>query len=101
MCVGDDTSDEKMFYYLKEKEKELKVYNKNIKLLSITVGKKPSNAMYYVDTPKDIQGLIEDFIKAGHNVGGSLSNYDILSEANKKEMDLENEGKDEKKINEV
>lgn len=101
MCVGDDTSDEKMFYYLKEKEKELKVYNKNIKLLSITVGKKPSNAMYYVDNSKDIQSLIEDFIKVGHNVGGSLSNYDIKSEANKKEMNLEENEKDIKKNNEA
>ena len=29
------------------------------------IQKKPSNAMQYVDTPKYIQRLIEDFIKAG------------------------------------
>ena len=49
LCVGDDTTDEKMFHYLRNKEKDIRKYIKNVKINTVTVGKKPSDAMYYVN----------------------------------------------------
>ena len=63
MCVGDDTSDEKMFYYLKNKKKEIKNYCKNVKIVTCTIGKKPSDAHYYVGNSKNVQEIIEEFVK--------------------------------------
>ncbi len=63
MCVGDDTSDEKMFYYLKNKKKEIKNYCKNVTIITCTIGKKPSDAHYYVSNTKNVQDIIEEFVK--------------------------------------
>ncbi len=60
-CAGDDTTDEKMFHYLKSKEINIKKYSNNANLISVIVGKKPSEAMYYVNGPKDIQELLDEF----------------------------------------
>ena len=49
LCVGDDTTDEKMFHYLRNKEKDIRKYIKNVKISTVTVGKKPSDVMYYVN----------------------------------------------------
>ena len=62
-CAGDDTTDEKMFHYLKSKEDNIKNYSKNANLISVIVGKKPSEAMYYANGPKDIQELLDEFSK--------------------------------------
>ena len=48
LCIGDDASDEKMFKFLNKKKKEIKGFNHAANLISITVGKKPSEAQYYV-----------------------------------------------------
>ena len=63
LCAGDDTTDEKMFHYLKRKEDNIQNLNKNANLISIIVGKKPSQAKYYVNGPNDIKDLLEDFVK--------------------------------------
>jgi len=100
MCVDDDISDEKMFRYLKEKEKEneLKNYSKNIKINSVVVGKKPSNAMYYVNNTKDVQEMIEEFVKTSHQMGGSISTFNLNTAMQHKEMNIEIE---EEKRNEA
>ena len=62
-CAGDDTTDEKMFHYLKSKEDNIKNFSSNANLISVIVGKKPSEAIYYVNGPNDIQVLLDDFSK--------------------------------------
>ena len=71
-CIGDDTTDEKMFYYLKNKINVIKEYSKNVNIITCTVGKKPSNAHYYVNNTKAVQEIIESFVentKNLHSVG--------------------------------
>ena len=74
LCIGDDASDEKMFRFLKMKQKEIKNCNQKAKLISITVGKKPSEAQYYVNNVKDVQELIN---KLTLKIAKSVSTFDI------------------------
>ena len=83
MCIGDDTSDEKMFSYLKNKKKIIKdEYSKNLKVITCTVGKKPSSAHYYVNNPKEVRNIIETFAKLSHKLPsiGSQENVKIKKE---------------------
>ena len=78
LCIGDDASDEKMFRFLKMKQKEIKYCNQKAKLISITVGKKPSEAEYYVNNVKDVQELIN---KLTLKIAKSVSTFDIKKAA--------------------
>ena len=77
LCIGDDTSDEKMFHYLNSKKNEIKKYCKKVKIHSIIVGKKPSKANFYVEKPKDVQELISKLVKASNKLSSSISTLDI------------------------
>ena len=77
LCIGDDTSDEKMFDYLIKKKDDIKKYCKKVKIYGITVGKKPSKAKFYVDKPKNVQDLITGFVKASNKLGNSISTMNI------------------------
>ena len=77
LCIGDDTSDEKMFDYLLKKKDDIKKYCKKVKIYGITVGKKPSKAKFYVDKPKNVQDLITGFVKASNKLGNSISTMNI------------------------
>ena len=77
LCIGDDTSDEKMFDYLIKKKDEIKKYCKKVKLYGVTVGKKPSQAKFYVEKPKNVQDLITGFVKASNKLSNSISTIDI------------------------
>ena len=89
LCIGDDASDEKMFRFLKMKQKEIKSCNQKAKLISITVGKKPSEAEYYVNNVKDVQELIN---KLTLKIAKSVSTFDIKKAATlASEFQLENE----------
>jgi len=63
MCIGDDTTDEKMFHYLKSKGNYIKNLSKDVNLISVIVGKKPSEAKYYVNGPNDIEDFLNDILK--------------------------------------
>ena len=78
LCIGDDASDEKMFRFLKLKQKEIRNCNQKAKLISITVGKKPSEAEYYVNNVKDVQELIH---KLTLKLAKSVSSFDIKKAA--------------------
>ena len=56
------------------KQKEIKNCNQKAKLISITVGKKPSEAQYYVNNVKDVQELIN---KLTLKIAKSVSTFDI------------------------
>ncbi len=77
LCVGDDTTDEKMFHYLRNKEKDIRKYIKNVKINTVTVGKKPSDAMYYVNNSRGVQEMIGELVKSSHKMSASYSTMNI------------------------
>ena len=95
VCVGDDKTDEKMFKYLKNKESEIRNYSRNAKLYSITVGKKPSEAKYYADNTKDVENLIENFVKSSRKFATSISTLDIKSMALNSKFSMDDEEEEE------
>ena len=66
-----------MFDNLNKREVEIKKYSKNAFLYPITVGKKPSKAKYYVDSPKDVKEIINIFVKNSHKIASSISTSEI------------------------
>ena len=96
LCIGDDTSDEKMFYYLKTRKDVIKNYCKNARIYSIIVGKKPSNASFYVEKPKNVQEMINLFVKASNKLSSSISTLDIRALALNSKYSLENKEIDSK-----
>ena len=78
LCIGDDAGDEKMFNYLNRKKKEILSFNHNAHLISITVGKKPSEAEYYVNKPNDVKDLINKFT---FKLSKSVSSFNIKDAA--------------------
>ena len=77
LCIGDDTSDEKMFDYLCKKKDDIKKHCKNVKIYGITVGKKPSKAKFYVEKPKNVQELLTEFVKTSNKLSNSISTVNI------------------------
>ena len=77
LCIGDDTSDEKMFNYLLKKKEDIKKYCKKVKFYGITVGKKPSKAQFYLEKPKNVQELITGFVRISNKLSNSISTLDI------------------------
>ena len=98
LCIGDDASDEKMFKFLNKKKKEIKGFNHAANLISITVGKKPSEAQYYVNNTKDVQDLIKKFT---FKIAKSVSSYDIKKAAMIAQMQDEQENEDEEENKEA
>ena len=78
LCIGDDAGDEKMFNYLNKKKKEILKFNHNAHLISVTVGKKPSEAEYYVNNPNDVKNLINKFTL---KLAKSVSSFNIKDAA--------------------
>ena len=97
LCIGDDASDEKMFKFLNKKKKEIKGFNHAANLISITVGKKPSEAQYYVNNTKEVQDLIKKFT---FKIAKSVSSYDIKKAAMIAQMQAEQEIEDEEESKE-
>ena len=101
LCIGDDTSDEKMFHYLKTKKDNIKKYCKKAKFFGVTVGKKPSKANYYVEKPKNVQELISILVRASNKLSSSISTLDIRAAALNSKFSMskkeeENEDEDDK-----
>jgi len=97
ICVGDDNSDEKMFDFLAKKEKNIKKYAKDADFYSITVGKKPSKAMYYVNSVKNVKELINKFVKISQKTSSSISSSVIRKSNLNIKYDVKNENDKEKK----
>ena len=95
LCIGDDTSDEKMFHYLKTKKDEIKKFCKKVKIYGITVGKKPSEADFYVEKIKNVQELINTFVKASNKLSTSISTLDIRGLALNTKYRMESNEEDE------
>ena len=94
LCIGDDAGDEKMFNYLNKKKKEILKFNHNAHLISVTVGKKPSEAEYYVNNPNDVKNLINKFTL---KLAKSVSSFNIKDAARiSKFQDEEEENNNDK-----
>ena len=96
LCIGDDASDEKMFRYVNKKKSVIKSFNHNVKIINITVGKKPSEAEYYVNNTKEVQDLIN---KLTLKLAKSASSFDIKKAALVAQFQMEQENKEDKKDN--
>ena len=101
LCIGDDTSDEKMFHYLNTKKEEIKKYCKKAKIYSITVGKKPSKAHYYVEKPKNVQELVSSLVKTSNKLSSSISTLDIRALALNNKFNMEKEEEEEIDDNDI
>ena len=77
-----------MFRFLKLKQKEIRNCNQKAKLISITVGKKPSEAEFYVNNVKDVQELIH---KLTLKLAKSVSSFDIKKAVLASQFQLEQE----------
>ena len=97
MCIGDDFSDEKMFNYLNKKESEIKKYSKDVCIYSITVGKKPSNAKYYVNSIKNVKEIINTFAKISEKTRSSISSSVIRKSTLNLKYNIENKNNKEEK----
>ena len=96
LCIGDDTSDEKMFNYLDTKKEAILKYCKKAKIYSVIVGKKPSKANFYVEKPKNVQEIINVFVKASNRLSNSISTLDIRALALNSKYSMEQQDKIEK-----
>ena len=101
LCIGDDTSDEKMFHYLNTKKDEIKKYCKKVKIYSCTVGKKPSKAHYYVEKPKNVQELISGLVKASNKLSSSISTLDIRALALNNKYNMEQQEEEENEDDDI
>ena len=95
LCIGDDTSDEKMFHYLKTRKDVIKKYCKKVKIYSVIVGKKPSKANYYVEKPKNVQEIISSLVKASNRLSSSISTLDIRAAALNSKYSMEKKEEEE------
>eukprot|EP01029_Cantina_marsupialis_P009241 TRINITY_DN2160_c0_g1_i1.p1 TRINITY_DN2160_c0_g1~~TRINITY_DN2160_c0_g1_i1.p1 ORF type:complete len:938 (-),score=163.23 TRINITY_DN2160_c0_g1_i1:414-3227(-) len=64
MAIGDDSIDEPMFNAIKKSSIKDEAMVK-ADLFTCTVGKKDSNAMYYIDGPNDVENLLESMGSIG------------------------------------
>lgn len=70
MCVGDDSSDEFMFQYLEEMRARPNLY-------TVTVGKKPSAAKYFVNDVDQVMELLHSLTKMSTTANRNLSMNDL------------------------
>ena len=86
ICIGDDIADEEMFKYIQKVRPKLHNFIANSKAYSITVGKKPSNAQYYVDNSLQVKELLDGFMQItlrkrnAHSLFDLKNNNDSISE---------------------
>lgn len=77
ICIGDDIADEEMFKYVQKVKPKLKNYIPNVKDYLITVGKKPSNAQYYVDHSLQVKELLDGFMQVSIRKRNANSLFDL------------------------
>lgn len=70
LCIGDDLSDEFMFQYLEDARSRPKLF-------TVTVGKKPSAAKYYVNDVDQVTEIIQAMTKVSSVTKRNLSMNDL------------------------
>ncbi|KAJ0405762.1 hypothetical protein P43SY_003612 [Pythium insidiosum] len=73
LCVGDDESDEFMFQYLEESRRNLG----RTKHFTVTVGKKPSAAKYFVNDVDQVMEVLHSLTKVSTAANRNLSLNDL------------------------
>merc|ERR1712196_506566 len=61
VCIGNDADDEEMFELLSGQEEAANTYDAWPNSFTVTVGAKPSHAMYYLDGHAQVLALLQDF----------------------------------------
>ena len=59
VAFGDDNTDEEMFSYFNSAEKYFPNFNNKIKVITATIGKKPSKAKYFISDINDCIGILD------------------------------------------
>ena len=61
-AIGDDISDEEMFKYLNYIENKFSYLKNETKIITCTIGRKPSEAKYYLNEPNEVIDCLESMI---------------------------------------
>ena len=69
LCMGDDVSDEKMFTSVFSVLAESDNQQNTSHVFTVTVGKKASNASYYLEQAQDVANLLVDMTNVRHGLG--------------------------------
>ena len=62
MAIGDEESDEEMFKYLNYIENKFSYLKNDTKIITCTIGRKPSEAKYYLNEPNEVIDCLESMI---------------------------------------
>ena len=62
MAIGDEESDEEMFKYLNYIENKFSYLKNETKIITCTIGRKPSEAKYYLNEPNEVIDCLESMI---------------------------------------
>ena len=79
IAFGDDNTDEEMFSYFNSAEKYFPNFNNDIKVITATIGKKPSKAKYFISDVNDCIGILDSVTHSNFNLferGGKISKTD-------------------------
>ena len=79
IAIGNEYNDELLFCYLRNKKEEIEKYMRYQALYSVVIGKKPSNAMSYINSIVDVKNLFDDFAKCSGKINMSKSTFNINS----------------------
>jgi trehalose 6-phosphate synthase/phosphatase len=71
MSVGDDVNDEEMFTEIKQLKTEQSPFlsHGELKIVTCTIGKKPSQAKFYINDSNDLTHILELLISSSIKVG--------------------------------
>jgi len=81
IAFGDDNTDEEMFSYFNSAEKYFPNFNNDIKVITATIGKKPSKAKYFISDVNDCIGILDSVTHSNFNKferGNKISKTDKM-----------------------
>ena len=81
IAFGDDNTDEEMFSYFNSAEKYFPNFNNDIKVITATIGKKPSKAKYFISDVNECIGILDSVTHSNFNKserGGKISKTEKL-----------------------
>ena len=75
LAIGDQDGDEEMFNYLNYLKNNFEIKSKNLSIYSVTIGKRISNANYFLNECNEILEYIENLNKDYKSEGNSSSKF--------------------------
>lgn len=67
IAIGDEKSDEEMFRYLNYIQNKLGFFKNDINIISCTIGRKPSEAKYFLNEPNEVLDYLESINQIIHS----------------------------------